>query len=192
METGWNGKNALRMLLYIALYCIGFLGVCVLGAVHPIVFVLYQVVAGVLLTGILVKAFDQIQAPGVAVAFAAVVVLAFVATGDASAWHCVPLVVIALIAEVLGLALGNKTWKGVLAKTVVMTFATFGFYGQIWFNRDYTYEAAIEEMPAGYADTLMACSPDWAFPAVMLAGIMISVLVAYLTARLFKLQTRSA
>jgi len=28
-------------------------------------------------------------------------------------------------------------------------------YGQIWFNRDYTYDCAVEEMPAGYADALM-------------------------------------
>ena len=52
-------------------------------------------------------------------------------------------------------------------QTVIMTFSTFGFYGQIWLNRDFTYEAAIEEMPAGYGDTLMSLSPGWAFPVVI-------------------------
>ena len=38
--------------------------------------------------------------------------------------------------------------------TVIMTFSSFGYYGQIWFNRNYTYECAVEEMPAGYADKM--------------------------------------
>ena len=49
-----------------------------------------------------------------------------------------------------------------------MGFSSFGYYGQIWFNRAYTYECAIEEMPAGYGDTLMSVSPAWAFPVVVI------------------------
>ena len=70
----------------------------------------------------------------------------------------------------------------------MMTFSTFGFYGQIWFNRAFTYEAAVEEMPVGYADGLMACSPGWAFPVVVLLGIAASALISNLTASLFKLE----
>ena len=69
-----------------------------------------------------------------------------------------------------------------------MTFSTFGFYGQIWFNRAFTYEAAIEEMPAGYADTLMTYSPSWALPVVIIIGIVFSVLVSNATAKLFKIE----
>ena len=67
-----------------------------------------------------------------------------------------------------------------------MTFSSFGYYGQIWFNRAYTYECAVEEMPAGYADTLMAVSPTWALPVVVISGIILSVLISNITAELFK------
>ena len=42
-------------------------------------------------------------------------------------------------------------------------------------------------MPAGYADTLMACSSAWTFPVVVLLGIAASALISNLTAKLFKL-----
>ena len=93
----WNGKNALRILLYLALYMAGTAITCFTGAIHPIVFVCYQITAGILLSGIVIKGFDQVKAPGVAAVFAAGVILIFVAIGDASVWHCIPLVVIAVI-----------------------------------------------------------------------------------------------
>lgn len=183
----WNGKNALRILLYLALYMAGTAITCFTGAIHPIVFVCYQITAGILLSGIVIKGFDQVKAPGVAAVFAAGVILIFVAIGDASVWHCIPLVVIAVIAETLRTVFGY-TWMGDVIATVIMTFSTFGFYGQIWFNRAFTYEAAVEEMPTGYADTLMACSPTWALPVVIIIGIVLSVLVSNATAKLFKLE----
>lgn len=189
MENKWNGKNALWMLLYLALYLGGTAITCFTGAIHPVVFVCYQIVAGILLSGIVITAFDRVKAPGVAAVLALGGILLFFLIGDASVWHCVPFLVIGVIAEVVRAA-SKYNWAGDVISTVVMSFSTFGFYGQIWFNRDFTYEAAIEEMPAGYADTLMSCSPGWAFPVVVLLGIAASVLVANLTAKLFKLQKK--
>ncbi len=66
MENKWNGKNALWMLLYLALYMAGTAITCFIGAVHPIMFVCYQIVAGILLSGVVIKAFDRVKSPGVA------------------------------------------------------------------------------------------------------------------------------
>lgn len=183
----WNGKNALKILLYVALYMVGTVITCVLGSVHPVMFVCYQIVAAVLLSGVVIKAFDTVKAPGVAAALALGVILIFVVINDASAWHCIPLVVMAVAAEII-LACGKYSWTADVIATVIMTFSTFGFYGQIWLNRAFTYEAAVEEMPAGYADGLMACSPGWALPVVLLVGIAVSVIICNVTAKLFKLE----
>jgi hypothetical protein len=75
---------------------------------------------------------------------------------------------------------------GNLIASIMMSFSSFGYYGQIWFNRDYTYECAAEEMPAGYADSLMQCSPAWAFPAVIIAGIVLSAVMYGIAAKLFR------
>ena len=91
-------------------------------------------------------------------------------------WHVVPLIVITVLAEIVR-AMAKYSWAGDIVAAVLMSFSSFGYYGQIWFNRAYTYECAVEEMPAGYGDTLMSVSPAWAFPVVVAAGIIVSVLV---------------
>ena len=45
-------------------------------------------------------------------------------------------------------------------------------------------------MPAGYADTLMAVSPMWALPVVIIAGIALSAVTANAAAKLFKLEKK--
>ena len=183
----WNGKNLLWMLLYLVLYMVGTVITCVLGSVHPIMFVCYQITAGILLSGVVITAFDRIKAPGVAACLALGIVLVFIIINDVSVWHIVPLVVIGIVAEIIRL-IAKYNWTGNVISTIIMTFSTFGFYGQIWLNRDFTYSESIEEMPAGYADTLMKCSPAWALPVVLIIGIMVSVLISSLTAKIFKLE----
>ena len=67
----WNKKNVLWMIILMILYVIGTVIVSVTGAIHPIFFVCYQVTAGLLLTGIIIKAFSMIKAPGSSVCLAA-------------------------------------------------------------------------------------------------------------------------
>lgn len=183
----WNGKNVLWMLLYLVLYMVGTVITCVLGSVHPIMFVCYQITAGILLSGVVITAFDRVKAPGVAACLALGIVLVFIIINDVSVWHIVPLIVIGIVAEIIRLVT-KYNWTGDVISTIIMTFSTFGFYGQIWLNRDFTYSESIEEMPAGYADTLMNCSPAWALPVVLIIGIVVSVLISNLTAKIFKLE----
>ncbi len=182
----WNSKNVMWMLLYTVLYVVGTVLVCLTGIIHPVFFVCYQVTAGILLTGIVLKAFDRVKAPGAAVFLSAGVIIMLFIMEDATVWHLVPVIIIAIAAEVIRCAF-KYSWAGNLAATVMMTFSTFGYYARIWFSRAYTYEAALEEMPAGYADTLMSYSPTWSLPAALVIGIALSIVVANITARLFKL-----
>ena len=183
----WNGKNALWMLLYLVLYVVGTVVTCVLGSLHPIMFVCYQITAGILLSGVVIAAFNRIKAPGVAACLALGIILVFIMINDVSVWHVVPLVVIGIVAEIVRMS-AKYGQAGDMVSTVIMTFSTFGFYGQIWLNRDFTYSEAIEEMPAGYADALMKYSPMWALPIVLVAGIALSILISNFTAKIFKLE----
>ena len=178
-------KNALQMVLYALLYAVVTALVCVTGSIHPIFFVCYQISAGILLPGVIITAFRRIKAPGVAACLFLGLLLLLLAIQDAVAWHVIPLIVIVVLAEVIR-AVFKYSWKGDVIATIPMTFSSFGYYGQIWFNRAYTYECAAEEMPAGYADTLMAVSPTWALPVVVISGIILSVLISNITVELFK------
>ena len=180
----WDKKNALWMLLYAVLYAVMTAFVCVLGSIHPLLFVCYQITAGILLSGIVICAFRRIKAPGAAACLSLGVLILLLVIGDAVIWHVIPLIVIAILAELVR-AVSKYSRMGDVAGAVIMSFSTFGYYGQIWFNRAYTYECAVEEMPAGYADTLMTLSPTWALFAVAAAGIALSVLNSYVTRKLF-------
>lgn len=189
MENKWNKTNALWMLLYAVLYVIMTYAVCLTGMIHPACFVCYQITAGILLSGLVIRAFHRIPAPGVAACFSLALILLLFAIRDAVAWHVIPLIIMAVLAECVRAALKYK-WTGDVLATIIMTFSSFGYYGQIWFNRGFTYQASVEEMPTGYADTLMSVSPGWSFPVVVILGIAVSILVANLTGRIFKLHTR--
>ena len=183
----WTKKNALWMVLYAVLYALTTAIVCVTGAIHPIQIEGYQITAGILITGIVIFAFDRVKAPGAAICLGAGMLLLLVIIGDAVAWHVIPVILIALLAEAVR-ALFHYHWTGNLIAAVIMTFSSFGYYGQIWFNRAYTYQCALEEMPAGYGDTLMASSPVWSFPLVIIAGIAMAMIIANVTAHLFHLE----
>lgn len=176
MNNKWNRNNALWMLLYAVLYAIVTAVVCVTGSIHPIFFVCYQITAGLLLSPIIIRAFRRVQAPGAAVCLFLGMFLLLLIIRDAVMWHVVPLIVITALAEVVR-AMAKYSRADDIVATVLMSFSSFGYYGQIWFNRAYTYECAVEEMPAGYGDTLMLVSPVWAFPVVVAAGIIVSVLI---------------
>ena len=91
--------------------------------------------------------------------------------------HVVVLIVITVLAEaVRGMTSYSRT--GEVIGTVLMSFSSFGYYGQIWFNPAYIYECAVERMPEGYDDTRMSVSPAWTFPVVVIIGIIVSVLIA--------------
>ena len=185
MNNKWNRKNALWMLLYAVLYAIVTAAVCVTGSIHPIFFVCYQITAGLLLSPIVIRAFRRVQAPGAAVCLFLGILLLLLIINDAVRWHVVPLIVITVLAEIVR-GLTNYSWAGDVVGTVLMSFSSFGYYGQIWFNRAYTYECAVEEMPAGYGDTLMSVSPIWAFPAVVIIGIIVSVWIANVSMKRYK------
>ena len=177
MNNKWNRKNALWMLLYAVLYAIVTAAVCVTGSIHPIFFVCYQITAGLLLSPIVIRAFRRVQAPGAAVCLFLGILLLLLIINDAVRWHVVPLIVITVLAEAVR-GMTNYDRVGDVVGTVLMSFSSFGYYGQIWFNRAYTYECAVEEMPAGYGDTLMSVSPVWAFPVVVIIGMIVSVWIA--------------
>ena len=81
----WNKKNALQVLLYAALYAAATAVVCVTGAITPVLFVCYQITAGLLISGIVITAFRRVKAPGVAACLALVLILLFVVIKDAAA-----------------------------------------------------------------------------------------------------------
>lgn len=68
----------------------------------------------------------------------------------------VPLIVIADLAAAVR-RMANYSRTGDVIGTFLMSFSSFGYFGQILFNRAYICECVVKEMPAG--DT-----PQWGVP----------------------------
>ena len=115
-------KNALWLLLYVVLYVIATTIVCVLGSIHAVMFVCYQITAAILVTGVAGKAFDRIKAPGVAACLGLGMILTFFAIQDANLWHCVPIIVISVSAEIVR-SLCRYRAPGNLIASVIMSFS---------------------------------------------------------------------
>ena len=124
----WNKTNALWVLLYAVLYVIMTYAVCLTGMIHPACFVCYQITAGILLSGLVIRAFNRIKAPGVAACLSLVLILLLFAIQDAVAWHVIPLIIIAVLAECIRAAL-KYNWTGDVIATIIMTFSSFSYYG---------------------------------------------------------------
>ena len=92
MDNKWNRRNTLWMLLYAVLYAVMTALVCVTGAIHPILFVCYQITAGLLLSGLVIRAFARIKAPGTAICLALGMLLLLVIIGDAVPWFPVSVI----------------------------------------------------------------------------------------------------
>ncbi len=120
----WNRKNALWMVLYAVLYAVGTALVCVTGAITPVLFVCYQITAGIILSGIVVYAFRKVQAPGVAACLGLALILLLIVISDAVTWHVIPVIVIAVLAEAIR-AIFKYNWTGDVIGTVIMTFSSF-------------------------------------------------------------------
>lgn len=180
----WNNKNGLRVAFCVLAYVISSVIVCVLGSVHPVLFVCYQITAGILVTGAAAKAFDTIRSPGAAAFLSLGMLLTFFIIRDVNMWHCLPVIVIAVLAEMVRRAAKYDSVGDMIA-AVIMSFSTFGYYGQIWFNRDFTYEFAVDEMPDGYAEKLMDLSPAWVLPIVIVIGIAAAVMNYIITVKIF-------
>ena len=136
--NNWNKSYAKWMILYAVLYAAGTAIVCVTGAIHPVLFVCYQITAGILLSGIIIRAFARVKAPGAAVCLALGMLILLVVIKDAAAWHVIPVIVIAIAAEIVR-AVSKYSWKGDVISTAIMSFSSFGYYGdacRIWRHPD--------------------------------------------------------
>jgi hypothetical protein len=61
-------------------------------------------------------------------------ILLLIVIRDAVAWHIIPLIIMAILAEIVR-GVSKYSWNGDVIGTVIMSFSTFGYYGQIWLNR---------------------------------------------------------
>ena len=183
----WNKRNTLRVLLFAVIYVLANFAILNMGAIHPVLFVLYTCISAILLPGLYLAGASRIKGPGVAAVYGGLMLLLII-VADLSWYKVADLLVMIVVAELLRRAFGYDSWKGLKWSSVAMCFSNFGYSMCIWLMRDFTYSEAVEEMPAGYADTLMKVSPAWTLPVTLIATVVIALICAEISRKLLKLE----
>ena len=186
MFRDWTKANTLRIFLFAVAYVAVNILILTMGAIHPVMFVLYTCISAVLLPGLYLAGASRISGPGAAAVYGGLMLLVVTAV-DAAWYKVVELFVMLLLAEFLRRLLGYESWNGLKWSAVVMCFSNFGYSMCIWLMRDFTYHEALAEMPEGYADTLMRVSPLWVFPATLFMTIILALISASISKRLLNL-----
>ena len=187
MFRDWTKGNTLRILLLAVLYVAANILILNMGAIHPVMFVLYTCISAILLPGLYLAGASQVRGPGVAALYGGMMLLVVIAV-DLSWYKVMELSVMILLAEFLRRLFGYESWNGLQWSAIVMCFSNFGYSMCIWLMRDFTYHEALAEMPEGYADTLMRVSPAWTFPTTLLLTVVLALISANICKRLLQLE----
>lgn len=188
MFRDWTKENIRRAALFAALYLAANLLILNLGAVHPVMFVLYTCVSAIFLPGLYLAGAARLRGPGAAALYGGIMLLTVLAV-DISWYKVAELSAMILLAELIRYLCGYESRNGLQWSAVVMSFSNFGYSMCIWLMRDFTYHEALAEMPEGYADTLMRVSPLWTFPATLLLTVILALISANISGKLLKLNS---
>ena len=146
-----NNKWNRKNALWMLLYAVLYAAVTAVVCVTGSIHPIFFVcyqITAGLLLPIVIRAFRSVQAPGAAVCLFLGILLLLLIIRDAVMWHVVPLIVITALAEAVR-GVTSYSRFGDIAGTVLMTFSS-----------------------------LMSVSPVWAFPAVVIIGVIVSVWIA--------------
>lgn len=126
MFKDWTTKKFLRVLLFSVIYIAANFLILNMGAVHPVLFVLYTCISAVLLPGVYLAGASKVKAPGTAAVYGGLMLI-LILIADLSWYKVMDLLVMIVLAELVRYLCGYDTWKGLLWSSVVMCFSNFGY-----------------------------------------------------------------
>lgn len=143
-------KIIIAAIVYLALYP---LGSCA-GLIHPACYAYVGTLLPLLFAFVYLPASANWQRFGAAAILNGfVLILGFIA-GEGNLPFAVGMIALAVIAEIIRGVCGYKTLKGVKLSFIPFAFSFYTYSAHWWFDKAGSLAAAVEEMPAGYADKM--------------------------------------
>ena len=175
----------LAMLIYLALFVLA--SSC--GLIHPSCYAYAGTFVPILFAFIYLYAAANIQCFGAALLLNGFVLLGGLIAGEGNLPFVVSLVVLALLAEFIRRLNGYDTRKGVRLSFLPLAFSFYAYSAHWWTDTEGSLAAAVEEMPAGYADKMLPVIQNVPMLVVMLVlTIPVAILSMRLAERIMKKQ----
>ncbi len=166
-------KVLIAAIIYLALFVLGAAS----GAIHPACFAYIGTFLPILFGFVYFYTTANMRCFGAALALNCFVLVIGLIAGEGNLPLIIGLIVLALIAELIRKICGYDTKKGVRISFIPFAFSFYAYSAHWWTDTEGTLAAAVEEMPAGYADKAAAVIHNIPILIVML---VVTIPVAFL------------
>lgn len=144
----------LGILLAAVIYLIMFVLGSASGAIHPACYAYVGAVLPLLFSFVYLYTASNLQCFGAAAVLNGFVLIVGLIAGDGNPALIIGMILLAAIAELIRKLNGYDTLKGVVLSFIPFAFSFFTYTAHWWTDREGSLAAAVEEMPAGYADKM--------------------------------------
>ncbi len=145
-------KVLVAAIIYLVLFVLGAAS----GAIHPACFAYIGTLLPILFAFVYFYTAANMQCFGAALALNVFVLVIGLIAGEGNLPLIIGLIVLALVAELIRKLCGYDTKKGVRLSFIPFAFSFYAYSAHWWTDTEGTLAAAVEEMPAGYADKAAA------------------------------------
>jgi putative ECF transporter S component (TIGR02185 family) len=183
-------KSVIRVviaaLVYLALYPLG--SAC--GLIHPACYAYVGTFLPLLFGFVYLCAAANMRCFGTAAVLNGFVLILGLIAGEGNLPLAVGMILLAALAEVIRKLNGYDTLKGVRRSFLPFAFSFYTYAAHWWTDTEGSLAAAVEEMPAGYADKMEAVIGNIPLLAVMLVlTVPLAILGMRLAEKALKKQT---
>ncbi len=174
-------RPVFRILLAAVIYLLMFVLASSCGLIHPACYAYAGTFVPILFSFVYLFIAANLQSFGAALLMNGFVVIIGLMLGEGDLPMILGLILLALIAELIRKRNGYDTLKGVLLSFIPLAFSFYAYSAHWWTDTEGSLAAALEEMPAGYADKMLPVINNFTMLILML---VLTVPVAILGMRL--------
>ena len=150
--------------IYTALYVLG--SSC--GLIHPACYAYAGTVMPLLFSFVYLYTAAGLRGFGAAALLNGVALVIGLIAGEGNPALIIGMILLALLAELIRGRSGYDTLKGVRRSFIPLAFSFFAYAAHWWTDTEESLAAAVEEMPAGYADKMEAVIQNTPMLIIML------------------------
>jgi len=151
------------------------------GLIHPACYAYAGTFAPIAFAFIYLYAASKLKGFGVPTILNGVLLVVLALAGEADLIMGIAIVVFIVIAEILRAVYGYDTKKGTRLSFIPLAYTFYAYSSHWWTDTAGSLQAAVEEMPAGYADKMAPVIDNTTMLVVML---VLTIPVAILAMRL--------
>ena len=185
-----NKKPVWGVLIAAVIYLILFLLGSTSGLIHPACYAYVGAVLPLLFSFVYLYTAAKMQCFGAAAVLNGFVLILGLIAGEGNSALIIGMILLAVIAELIRKLNGYDTLKGVRRSFIPFAFSFFPYTAHWWTDTEGSLSAAVEEMPAGYADKMLPVIENIpVLVIVMLLTIPVAILGMRLAEKVMKKQS---